>query len=109
MTIPRATARLQCHAGFTLDDAAEQVPYLAALGISHVYASPLATARPGSNHGYDVIDHTAINPALGGAKALDRLVATLRAHYMGLILDIVPNHMATHADNRWWWSVWAEG
>jgi len=109
MTIPRATARLQCHAGFTLDDAAEQVPYLAALGISHVYASPLATARPGSNHGYDVIDHTAINPALGGAKALDRLVATLRAHDMGLILDIVPNHMATHADNRWWWSVWAEG
>jgi (1->4)-alpha-D-glucan 1-alpha-D-glucosylmutase len=109
MTIPRATARLQCHAGFTLDDATEQVPYLAELGISHIYASPLATARPGSNHGYDVIDHTTINPALGGRPALERLVQRLRAHGMGLILDIVPNHMATHADNHWWWSVWAEG
>lgn len=109
MSLPRATARLQFHAGFTLDDAAARVPYYASLGVSHLYASPLATARPGSTHGYDVIDQTAINPALGGEPALARLVGALRAHNMGLILDIVPNHMATHADNRWWWSVWEHG
>lgn len=109
MSIPRATARLQFHPDFTLDDATRRVPYYAKLGVSHLYASPLATARPGSTHGYDVIDHTAINPALGGKPALERLVAALREANMGLILDIVPNHMATHADNRWWWSVWEHG
>ena len=109
MSIPRATARLQFHPEFTLDDATRRVPYYADLGVSHLYASPLATARPGSTHGYDVIDHTQINPALGGEPALEKLVHTLRAHDMGLILDIVPNHMATHAENRWWWSVWEHG
>ena len=104
--VPRATARLQLHHKFTLDDAAAVVPYLAALGISHVYTSPLLTARPGSMHGYDIVDHAAINPELGGEPALRRLVTTIRAHEMGLIVDIVPNHMGVGgADNAWWLDV----
>ena len=99
---PRATARLQFHPGFTLDAAVAVVPYLARLGISHVYASPLLAARSGSSHGYDVVDPTRINPELGGMPALRRLVAELRSHGMGLILDIVPNHMAASVENRWW-------
>ncbi|MBW3549830.1 MAG: malto-oligosyltrehalose synthase [Proteobacteria bacterium] len=99
---PRATARLQFNAGFTLHDAVATVPYYAALGISHIYASPLLAARTGSGHGYDVIDPGRINPELGGLDALRRLVATLRAHGMGLVLDIVPNHMAASLENPWW-------
>ena len=99
----RATQRLQFHAGFTLDDAVPLVPYFAALGISHLYASPLLSARAGSMHGYDVVDPTQVNPELGGEAALRRLVTALRAHDMGLILDIVSNHMAVGgADNPWW-------
>jgi (1->4)-alpha-D-glucan 1-alpha-D-glucosylmutase len=109
MTIPRATARLQFNRDFTLDDAREQVPYLAELGISHVYASPLTVARAGSTHGYDVIDHSRINPELGGEAALYRLVECLREFGMGLILDIVPNHMATDPHNAAWWSVLETG
>ncbi len=60
MTTPRATCRLQFHAGFTLDDAAAVVPYLARLGISHLYASPILKARPGSTHGYDIVDHNQV-------------------------------------------------
>jgi (1->4)-alpha-D-glucan 1-alpha-D-glucosylmutase len=102
----RATARLQFHRGFQLDDARALVPYLHSLGISHVYASPLLMSRPGSTHGYDIVDHNRINPELGGEAALDRLVAELRAHDMGLILDIVPNHMGVGgADNAWWLDV----
>lgn len=102
-TIPRATMRLQFHAGFTLDDAVAIVPYAASLGVSHIYASPILTARPGSTHGYDIVDHGSINPELGGEPALLRLVAALRDVGMGLILDIVPNHMGVGgADNRWW-------
>lgn len=97
-----ATLRLQFHAGFTLDDALALVPYFARLGISHLYASPLLSARPGSLHGYDVIDPTRVSPALGGEAALTRLVAALRLHGMGLILDIVSNHMAVGSDNPWW-------
>ncbi|HEY9280342.1 MAG TPA: malto-oligosyltrehalose synthase [Eoetvoesiella sp.] len=109
MTIPRATLRLQFHAGFTLDDACAQVPYFSRLGISHLYASPLTQARPGSTHGYDVVDPTAISADLGGEAALKALVSRLHEHDMGLILDIVPNHMATHAGNPWWWSVLKHG
>ncbi|MCD9116763.1 malto-oligosyltrehalose synthase [Pseudomonas bijieensis] len=99
----RATLRLQFHKGFTLDDAIPQVPYFAALGISHIYASPLLKARAGSMHGYDVVDPTLVNPELGGEAALKRLVAALREHRMGLILDIVSNHMAVGGnDNPWW-------
>ncbi len=99
----RATQRLQFHKGFTLDDAVPLVPYFARLGISHLYASPLLKARAGSMHGYDVVDPTCVNPELGGEAALQRLVAALREHDMGLILDIVSNHMAVGgADNPWW-------
>ena len=99
----RATQRLQFHKGFTLDDAVPLVPYFAQLGISHLYASPLLSARAGSMHGYDVVDPTSVNPELGGEPALRRLVAALREHDMGLILDIVSNHMAVGgADNPWW-------
>ncbi|MDL2185464.1 malto-oligosyltrehalose synthase [Pseudomonas sp. ChxA] len=103
-TLPlRATQRLQFHKGFTLDDAVPLVPYFAQLGISHLYASPLLAARAGSIHGYDVVDPTRVNPELGGEPALHRLVTALREHGMGLILDIVSNHMAVGgADNPWW-------
>lgn len=108
----RATQRLQFHKDFTLDDAVALVPYFARLGISHIYASPLLKARAGSMHGYDVVDPTLINPELGGEPALRRLVATLREHQMGLILDIVSNHMAVGgADNPWWLDLleWGRG
>ncbi|WP_194790592.1 malto-oligosyltrehalose synthase [Pseudomonas sp. UFMG81] len=105
-----ATLRLQLHSDFTLDDAVPLVPYFARLGISHVYASPILTARAGSRHGYDVVDPTRVNPELGGEAALERLVAALRQHGMGLILDTVSNHMAVGgADNPWWQSLLAWG
>jgi len=101
-----ATARLQFHRDFTLDHATALVPYYSRLGISHLYASPLLTARAGSTHGYDIVDHNTINPELGGEEALRRMVAALRAHAMGLILDIVPNHMGVGGnDNAWWLDV----
>ncbi|MFJ2465824.1 malto-oligosyltrehalose synthase [Pseudomonas sp. NPDC087615] len=99
----RATLRLQFHKGFTLEHAVPLVPYFARLGISHIYASPLLAARAGSMHGYDVVDPTQVNPELGGEPALRHLVSTLREHKMGLILDIVSNHMAVGgSDNPWW-------
>ncbi|MCB4822081.1 malto-oligosyltrehalose synthase [Roseicella aerolata] len=102
----RATARLQFHAGFTLDDAVPLVPYLAQLGISHLYASPILKARPGSTHGYDIVDHNQINPELGGEPAFRRLSAALREAGLGLIIDIVPNHMGIGgSDNAWWLDV----
>jgi (1->4)-alpha-D-glucan 1-alpha-D-glucosylmutase len=100
---PRATYRLQLHAGFTFHDAAAIVPYLARLGISHVYCSPFLKARPGSTHGYDIVDHAAFNPELGGEDGFDALSRALDAHGLGLILDFVPNHMGVlKADNAWW-------
>src|SRR5690606_4254162 len=108
----RATLRLQFHRNFTLDDALPLVPYFARLGISHIYASPLLKARPGSMHGYDVVDPTCINPELGGEPALERLVAALREENMGLIVDFVPNHMAVGGNaNPWWLDVleWGVG
>ncbi len=106
MTALRATARLQFHRDFPLDRATDLVPYLHALGISHIYASPLLTSRPGSTHGYDIVDHSEIDPELGGEAALRRLVAALRQRDMGLVLDIVPNHMGVGgADNAWWLDV----
>ncbi|MGB3610789.1 MAG: malto-oligosyltrehalose synthase [Cellvibrio sp.] len=99
----RATIRLQFHQGFTLDDAVPLVPYFARLGISHIYASPLLTARRGSMHGYDVVDPTRVNPELGGEAALERLVAALREYKMGLIADFVSNHMAVGGDANPWW------
>ncbi len=98
-----ATARLQFHKDFTLADGAALVPYLAELGISHLYASPIFRARAGSTHGYDIVSHTEINPELGGMEALRAMVAALRSHGMGLILDIVPNHMGVGGDDNAWW------
>ncbi len=106
---PRATMRLQFHSRFTFRDAAPLVPYFAALGISHVYASPIMTARPASLHGYDVVDPTRVNPELGGEEEFRRLVDTLRRQQMGMIVDIVPNHMAVGSNNAWWMSVLAHG
>ena len=107
--IPRATARLQLHAGFTLDDARAQLPYYAALGVSHLYLSPITQARAGSTHGYDVIDHQRVSDELGGESALRRLADAARARGLGLIADIVPNHMAAHASNPWWADVLQHG
>jgi (1->4)-alpha-D-glucan 1-alpha-D-glucosylmutase len=109
MTTPRATLRLQFHKGFTFADAERHVPYFARLGISHLYASPITTARAGSLHGYDVVDPTRVNPELGGEDGLRQLVATLRAAGLGLIIDIVPNHMAVGAENAWWFDVLRHG
>ncbi|WP_050478934.1 malto-oligosyltrehalose synthase [Herbaspirillum rhizosphaerae] len=104
-TAIRATIRLQFHRGFTFDDALAQIDYYAALGISHVYASPILTARSGSTHGYDGVDPDRVNAELGGEEALRRLVQALHARHMGLIVDIVPNHMAIGAQNAWWCDV----
>jgi malto-oligosyltrehalose synthase len=110
MSVPLATMRLQLHRDFTFSDAASLTPYLAALGISHLYASPIFTARPGSLHGYDVTDPTQVNPELGGEAGLRDLVAALRACRLGLIVDIVPNHMAARGvENSWWADVLRHG
>ncbi|OVZ55865.1 malto-oligosyltrehalose synthase [Pigmentiphaga sp. NML080357] len=103
--VPRATARLQFHAGFPFEAAIEQVDYFDALGVSHIYASPITRARPGSMHGYDTVDYETVSPELGGEEGLRRLVERLRAHGMGLIIDVVPNHMGVSPHNAWWWSV----
>ncbi|MEW5424948.1 malto-oligosyltrehalose synthase [Amorphus sp. 3PC139-8] len=100
-----ATYRLQFRGGMTFDHAIEIIPYLKRLGVSHLYASPIFTAVSGSTHGYDVTDCNAIDPALGGREGFDRLVAALKAADLGLILDIVPNHMAASLENAWWRSV----
>jgi len=100
---PAATYRLQLHGGFTLDDAAAVVPYLAALGITHCYCSPVFTATPGSTHGYDVCRHTEIGPDLGGEAALAALGRALDAHGLGLVLDFVPNHMSNDPQTNGWW------
>lgn len=110
-SIPRATYRLQLHRDFTFADAEALVPYLAALGISHLYLSPFLKARAGSRHGYDIIAHDQLNPEIGGMAGLERLAAALAVRDMGLIMDFVPNHMGVGgADNLWWLDVleWGE-
>ena len=108
--IPRATYRLQLHADFGFAEATELVPYLADLGISHLYSSPLFKARPGSTHGYDVVAHDQLNPELGSRADYDRLCDTLAAHGMGQILDVVPNHVGIMGgDNPWWLDVLENG
>lgn len=104
--VPRATYRVQFHKGFTFDDGANLAAYLARLGISHLYASPYLKARPGSMHGYDIVDHGALNPELGGESAFRRMVDALSANELGQILDFVPNHMgAGGSDNPVWLDV----
>ncbi|WP_201830160.1 malto-oligosyltrehalose synthase [Microvirga zambiensis] len=103
---PRATYRLQFHKDFTFDDAVKIVPYLAKLGVSHLYASPIQKAAPSSTHGYDIVDHAVINPELGGEAGFLRLSQVLKENSLKLLLDIVPNHMGVGGqDNGWWLSV----
>ena len=104
-----ATYRLQLNAGFTLHDARALVPYLHELGVSHLYCSPVLAARAGSTHGYDVTDPTQVNPELGGDAAFVALADAAHAHRMGLVLDIVPNHMGIGADNPYWDDLLAHG
>lgn len=105
-TLPRATLRLQLNKDFNFAHARAQIPYFSQLGISHLYLSPIMTARAGSMHGYDVVDHGKVNPELGGETELRALVAELRKARMGLIVDIVPNHMAVGGnDNPLWLDV----
>ena len=104
-----ATYRFQLHAGFTLADAERVLPYLVKLGISHVYLSPCLQATPGSQHGYDVIDPSHVSHDLGGDEAWEQFVAATRAHSIGILLDIVPNHMAATEQNPWWDDVLAHG
>jgi (1->4)-alpha-D-glucan 1-alpha-D-glucosylmutase len=105
MSLLRATARFQFHADFPIDAAVPLVDYYARLGVSHFYASPLTRAKLGSTHGYDTTDYSLISPELGGEPALHRLVTSLREAGMGLILDIVPNHMASGPQTAWWQSM----
>ena len=108
--IPVATYRLQLHAGFTFENAADVLPYLARLGVTDVYTSSYLTARPGSQHGYDIVDHNALNPEIGSAETHARFSDVLRGHHMGHILDIVPNHMGiAEGTNRWWNDVLENG
>src|SRR6185369_4677090 len=108
--IPRATYRLQLNRDFTLAQATEIVPYLAELGVSHCYLSPCLKARPGSSHGYDIVDYNAFNPEIGTAEDFRLFAMTLHEHGMGLILDFVPNHMGVMgADNDWWLDVLENG
>ena len=108
--IPRATYRVQLNKAFTFKDATAIIPYLATLGISHVYCSPYFKARSGSLHGYDVVDHNQLNPEIGSREDLENFVTALRAHNMGHILDIVPNHVGIMgADNAWWMDVLENG
>lgn len=107
---PQATYRVQFHAGFTFQDALHIVPYLHNLGITHLYASPLLQARPGSTHGYDITNHQTFNPELGTAEDYEALCQALQSYGMGQVLDIVPNHMGIAGnDNQWWCDVLENG
>lgn len=108
--IPTATYRIQFNAGFTFLDATEIVPYLAELGISDLYASPYLQARPGSLHGYDIVNHAALNPEIGTEHEHGRMASALREQGMGHLLDIVPNHMGIAGGaNAWWMDVLENG
>lgn len=109
MSIPTSTYRIQFRNGMTFDRAAALVPYLKRLGISHLYASPVFTATSGSTHGYDVTDANEIDPTIGGREGFDRMAQALKAAGLGLILDIVPNHMAASLENPWWRDVIEHG
>lgn len=107
---PTATYRLQLQPDFPFSAAGHAVPYLAALGVSHLHLSPVLEAVPGSTHGYDVVDHSRVRAELGGEEGLRQLARTAREHGLGLVLDIVPNHMAAvPRHNRALWEVLREG
>src|SRR4051794_35180452 len=109
--LPVSTYRVQVHADFDLDAVAGIIDHVADLGADWLYLSPLLTAEPGSNHGYDVIDHAAVDPARGGRDAFERVVAAARARGLGVLVDIVPNHVgvATPSISAWWWDVLQHG
>lgn len=112
MIVPTATYRLQVHAGFGFDDVAGVAAYLADLGVSHVYLSPILQPAPGSSHGYDVVDHSRLNSEAGGREAFDRMTAALREHGLSAVADVVPNHMAVPTPvrlNAALWSVLRDG
>ncbi len=108
---PRSTYRLQIRRAFDLDAAAGVLGYLRDLGIDTVYLSPLLTATTGSDHGYDVVDPTRVDPERGGAAALDRFAAAARAAGLRILVDIVPNHMGISRprENAWWWDLLTNG
>src|SRR6267378_7589039 len=106
---PVATYRIQLHKGFPFDAAAGVLPYLAELGISDLYTSPILQAAPGSTHGYDVIDHGSFNAELGGEEGYERLASALREAGLGHVLDIVPNHMGLGAGNALWMDLLENG
>jgi (1->4)-alpha-D-glucan 1-alpha-D-glucosylmutase len=101
--LPVSTYRLQLNGQFTMRDAATIVPYLDQLGITDLYSSPILAARPGTTHGYDICDHSRINPQLGGDAGLAELAAQLQLHEFGYILDFVPNHMSIDETQNLWW------
>src|SRR5690349_954769 len=107
--IPGATYRLQFNQDFTFQDAYELVPYLHELGVTDCYASPLFKTRSGSTHGYDIVDYSQLNPALGTQADFDALAQRLQTYNMGLILDFVPNHMGVGGENAWWMDVLLHG
>jgi len=110
--VPNSTYRLQVQPAFTFDDAATHADYLARLGVSHAYLSPVLAPAKGSEHGYDVVDHSHLNPEAGGREAFDRLIAALRGAGVAAVADVVPNHMAVPtpaSDNAQLWSVLKEG
>jgi len=109
MRVPTSTYRFQFHKDFRFDDARALLDYLQQLGITDLYSSPIFQARPGSTHGYDVVDPTTINSEVGGRECFDALVGALRSRGMGLLLDIVPNHMAVSLDNPWWCDILENG
>ena len=109
MQVPSATYRIQFHSNFKFADAEGLIPYLHGLGVSHLYSSPYMKARRGSEHGYDVADPLRINAELGTEQEVNTLVERLRQHGMGLLLDIVPNHMAASPENPWWMDVLENG
>jgi (1->4)-alpha-D-glucan 1-alpha-D-glucosylmutase len=109
-SVPCGTYRVQFHKGCTFEHVTQAIPYLKALGVSHLYSSPYLRARPGSTHGYDIIDHNQLNPEVGDEHAHARMCQALRRNGMGQILDIVPNHMGVlEADNAWWLDVLEHG
>ncbi len=108
--VPLASYRVQFHPGFTFAQARALVGYWRELGVTDLYASPILRPRPGSQHGYDICDHSQLNPELGGDKEFDALAECLKSHNMGLILDTVPNHMGIgHHGNAWWMDVLENG
>jgi (1->4)-alpha-D-glucan 1-alpha-D-glucosylmutase len=112
MTYPTATYRLQLGPGFGFDEVAALAPYLSRLGVSHAYLSPVLQAGAGSTHGYDVLDHAVLNLEHGGAEAFDRMVRALRAEGLGLVVDVVPNHVAVPVPedgNQVLWQVFKYG